>query len=138
MAKKKTVVDETPIAETQVIEADNIGINIDNIVESISNVNTNIETDTKIEEIADKIKEELKPIQEIAEKINEISTAESNFNQSISKNPEMAEQLVKEEIQKAEQIKTELDKIINSTNVKTNKKVISNMTNWWNGMGYDF
>ena len=46
----------------------------------------------------------------------------------------MAEEIIKEEIKKAESLKSEVEKIINST--KSTPK-ISSMTNWWNGMGYD-
>ena len=35
-------------------------------------------------------------------------------------------------------LKSEVEKIIKATDVKSKKNTISNMTNWWNGMGYDF
>ena len=58
-----------------------------------------------------------------------------NFTETITKNPEMAETIISNEIKKAEALKAEVEKIINSTN---SEKKAPNMTNWWNGMGYNF
>lgn len=60
------------------------------------------------------------------------------FNNAIAQNPENAEAIINNELKKAEVLKEEVEKIIKATDAKSKKKTISNMTNWWNGMGYDF
>jgi hypothetical protein len=60
------------------------------------------------------------------------------FNNAIAQNPENAEAIINNELKKAEVLKGEVEKIIKTTDVKSKKNTISNMTNWWNGMGYDF
>jgi hypothetical protein len=44
--------------------------------------------------------------------------------------PEKAEELIHEEIKKAEDLKKKVEKIISKPRM--------NITSWWNGNGYDF
>ena len=137
MAKKKTVVENTPVDETNVVDASEVKIDMEALAESIKNVDTTIPSNEEsLKEIENKIIAELKPIQDLKEKVSEMVGNQEEFNKTISENPENAEAIINNEIKKAEALKTAVEKLITNTKVKTNK--ISNMTNWWNGMGYDF
>jgi phosphotransacetylase len=119
--------------ETNVIDVDDIKPNLEEIVESINEIDITIKDDTNLDEINEKIIEELKPINELKEKLDEI-TSNQELNKALTMDDKVeAEKIIKEEIKKAEKLKTEVEKII-----KTNyKKPIHNVSNWWNGMNFD-
>ena len=137
MAKKKTV-EEPIVNEAEVIETDKVEVNAEAIIESMENVETDIKAEVNIEEVEAKIKEELKPLQEINEQVTELAEKQKEFASTINANPEKTEEIIAEEIKRTEALKAEVEKIIKTTDYKNKKKSISNMTNWWNGMGYDF
>ena len=135
-AKKKSAIEEAPVVDTNVVETDNITINVDAVVEALNNVDTTIERDTEaLETISEKIIEEIKPIQELKEKVNNMVNGQDEFNKQITENPDNAETIINNEIKKAKEVKKELEKIMAQTNAKVTRR--SNVTNWWNGMGYD-
>ena len=139
MAKKKTVVEETPIVEEKVIEATEVNVDVDALSKSIESVDTTLPSNEEaIKEIEEKIQEELKPLQDLQSKVSEMLDGQEAFNDAIVQNPENAETIINNELKKAEVLKSEVEKIIKTTDAKSKKKIISNMTNWWNGMGYDF
>lgn len=139
MAKKKTVVEETPIVEENVIETTEVTVDVEALSESIESVDTTLPSNEEaIKEIEEKIQEELKPLQELKDKVSEMLDGQEAFNNAIAQNPENAEAIINNELKKAEVLKGEVEKIIKATDTKSKKKTISNMTNWWNGMGYDF
>lgn len=137
MAKKKTVTEEMSVDNANVIDSTEITVDVNTLIESINNVDTTITTETEnLKNIEEKIQEELEPIQELKEKVTEMMENQESFNKALTENPENSEVLIENEIKKVEGLKTELEKIITSTN----KKIANNgsVTNWWNGMGYDF
>ena len=139
MAKKKTVVEKTPIVEENVIEATEVKVDVDALSKSIESVDTTLPSNEEaIKEIEEKIQEELKPLQDLQSKVSEMLDGQEAFNDAIAQNPENAEAIINNELKKAEVLKSEVEKIIKATDAKSKKKTISNMTNWWNGMGYDF
>lgn len=139
MAKKKTVVEKTPIVEENVIEATEVKVDVDALSKSIESVDTTLPSNEEaIKEIEEKIQEELKPLQDLQSKVSEMLDGQETFNNAIAQNPENAEAIINNELKKAEVLKSEVEKIIKATDAKSKKKIISNMTNWWNGMGYDF
>lgn len=139
MAKKKTVVEKTPIVEENGIEATEVKVDVDALSKSIESVDTTLPSNEEaIKEIEEKIQEELKPLQDLQSKVSEMLDGQEAFNTAIAQNPENAEAIINNELKKAEVLKSEVEKIIKTTDAKSKKKIISNMTNWWNGMGYDF
>ena len=139
MAKKKTVVEKTPIVEENVIEATEVKVDVDALSKSIESVDTTLPSNEEaIKEIEEKIQEELKPLQGLQSIVSEMLDGQEAFNNAIAQNPENAEAIINNELKKAEVLKSEVEKIIKATDTKSKKKTISNMTNWWNGMGYDF
>ena len=95
------------------------------------------EADRQIAELENKIKETIQPVADLKEKIEEATNSQNDFIESISENSENTEnmeKLINDEIKKAEMLKSEVEKIIKTTN-NSIKNV--NITNWWNGMGYD-
>ena len=139
MAKKKTVVEETPIVEENVIETTDVTVDVEALSESIESVDTTLPSNEEtIKEIEEKIQEELKPLQDLQGKVSEMLDGKEAFNNAIAQDPENAEAIINNELKKAEVLKGEVEKIIKTTDAKLKKKTISNMTNWWNGMGYDF
>ena len=105
------------------------------VEEAIEAVDTELTFDEDlITETAEKIEEELEPIKEISEKWKEIEEAEGKLNEILSSNdPQKAENIIAEELDKAQELKEKIEKIINKPRVSN-----SNVTSWWNGMGYDF
>ena len=139
MAKKKTVVEKAPIVGENVIEATEVNVDVDALSKSIESVDTTLPSNEEaIKEIEEKIQEELKPLQDLQSKVSEMLDGQEAFNDAIAQNPENAESIINNELKKAEVLKSEVEKIIKATDAKSKKKTISNMTNWWNGMGYDF
>ena len=139
MAKKKTTVKEPPTVEENVIEATEVNVDVDALSKSIESVDTTLPSnEDTIKEIEEKIQEELKPLQNLQSKVSEMLDGQEAFNNAIAQNPENAEAIINNELKKAEVLKSEVEKIIKATDTKSEKKTISNMTNWWNGMGYDF
>lgn len=138
MAKKTTKVVAPEVIEneaTEKIEATEVKIDVEKTIESINSVNIEIPSnEDAINELSKSITEAVKPIEEIANTINEISNTSAKLNAEITKDPQKAQVFVENEIKKAEEAKSKIEKIIGET--KTRR--ISNMTNWWNGMGYDF
>ena len=138
MAKKKTVVEETPKVEENVIEATEVNVDVDALSKSIESVDTTLPSNEEaIKEIEEKIQEELKPLQDLQSKVSEMLDGQEAFNDAIAQNPENAEAIINNELKKAEVLKSEVEKIIKTTDAKPKKKIISKMTKWWNGMGYD-
>lgn len=137
MAKKKNLDEITEVAEsTNVIDASEVKIDADALAASIDGVDTSIPSNEEIiKDIEEKIKKEIEPIKVLAEQVNNTTKTQDAFAQAISKNPENAEAIITNEINKAELLKGEIEKIIKSTEKKISKSV--NTTNWWNGMGYD-
>lgn len=132
MAKKKTVTEET--IKEEVIDASNVQIDVDALSESLNEIDTTIPFDkTEIKNLENQIISEVKPLQDIQNKITEITTSQENFSKMVSENPENVNEIISKEIEKVETLKTEVEKIIKTN---TNNKI--NVTNWWNGMGYDF
>ena len=139
MAKKKTIVKEPPTVEENVIQATEVKVDVDALSKSIESVDTTLPSNEEaIKEIEEKIQEELKPLQDLQSKVSEMLDGQEAFNNAIVQNPENAEAIINNELKKAEVLKSEVEKIIKTTDAKSKKKIISNMTNWWNGMGYDF
>lgn len=135
MAKKKsTAAIEKSLEATEVIEVNDIKVDADEIIKSIESVDTTIESDNAIDEIAEKVQEAMQPVQEIEAKVKDIMTQQESFNKTLIENPDNIHDIVMQEIQKAESLKKEVEKIIESTKVE---KPIVSMTSWWNGMGYD-
>jgi hypothetical protein len=132
MAKKKTVVEQP--TTTEVIDTTSTPVNTEAIKEAINNVDTTIKNDFEetVSKIEEQIQDEVKPLQEMKEQVKELTDSEK-LDEVMSNTPEKAEEYIKNEIKKATELKDAVQKIINNTKSKN-----LNMTNWWNGMGYDF
>lgn len=135
MAKKKKVIEDVQLENKEVIDVENIQFNAEKFEEAINEVDVTIESNIDNENIIEEINETLKPIKELNEKFNELTANQEKINECLQNEPEEAKKIIKEEIEKAEKLETEINKIIN-----TNKKKIDNgnITRWWNGMEFDF
>ena len=134
MAKKKNL--DVVADNTNAVEMEEVKVDVDTLAESIENVDTTLpNNEDAIKEIETKINEELEPVKELAKKVNE-ATEQNTFNDAISVNPENAAAIIENEIKKIETLKGEVEKIMKVTDKKIGKQ--PNITNWWNGMGYDF
>ena len=118
---------------TEVQDVSELTPNIDDIEKSLNEVNTEIKIESvenELEKTAEKTIEDLK---ETTSKIEEFEASKADFNKKIQEQPEKAQEIIKEEIKRVEKMKSETEKIINSTK----KKPIIGVTSWWNGMGYN-
>lgn len=138
MAKKSTkkeVVKTVEVVENNEnkIEVENIEKDINKIEEAINNVDLNImsNTDETLANLKVESEEMLKPLGDISAKITVLETTLDEKLATVA--PENVETVIKEEIKKAEELKKDIEKINNKYNPSTSKQ----MTNWWNGMGYD-
>lgn len=137
MAKKSTKTVAPEIVEkkaTETIEATEVKIDVEKTMESINAVDVELPSNEEaIKELTESIVEAIKPVDEIAKAVTEINNVSVKLNAEITKDPQKAQAFIENEIKKAEEAKSKIEKIINETKVNR----MSNMTNWWNGMGYD-
>lgn len=135
MAETKKTTTSTKKANTAAKKATEINEEVVSAVENkIEEVINNVDTDIKLEEVSidETIVEELKPIKEVINNINVLEESKKKFDEEISKNPEDAAKLIKEELAAANAMKAEAEKIIrNVTRVNSQK-----YTHLWNGMNY--
>ena len=117
-----------------IIEVDDIKVDANEIAKSLDAVDTTITSENTIEELTAKIQEEMKPIKEIEDRVKDMLSKQDEINKALNENPNAAASIVMDEIKKAESLKEEVEKIINSTKVE--KPGIA-MTSWWNGMNFD-
>lgn len=138
MAKKKSTVINEKALEVQnndnIIEVDDIKVDANEIAKSLDSVDTTITSENAIEELTTKIQEEMKPIKDIEDKVKDMLNKQDEITKALNENPNAAVSIVMNEIKKAESLKEEVEKIINSTKVE--KPGIA-MTSWWNGMNFD-
>ena len=132
---KKEVVKTVEVVENNEnkIEVENIEKDINKIEEAINNVDLNIMSNTEetLANLKVETEEMLKPLGDISAKINVLETTLDERLATVT--PENVETVIKEEIKKAEELKKDIEKINNKYNPLTSRQ----MTNWWNGMGYD-
>ena len=81
-----------------------------------------------------KIIETAEPSDEVKEQVAEFEKGKEAFNENIAKEPEKAEQIVQEELKRAEALKKKAE-AMRAAMQKENKKTFGNsdFTNWWNG-----
>ena len=81
-----------------------------------------------------KIIETAEPSDEVKEQVAEFEKGKEAFNENIAKEPEKAEQIVQEELKRAEALKKKAE-AMRAALQKENKKTFGNsdFTNWWNG-----
>lgn len=129
-------VEVTPIATeevvTEAVEEEKKDAVEDKVAEEPSEKKA--EEKTKDEKRAEEINEALAPIQELANKVNEITESQKTLEAELSKNSDDAVNLINKEIKKAEQMKQEVEKVLNKP---TTKSSMGHMTTWWNGSGFD-
>ena len=119
------------------IDATDNTASLEDIKNSISEVDVTIESDVEenINAMATQITEMLEPLKKISEDISSINKTEE-FNKILSTStPEEAKAYISNEIKNTEELINKVEKIKNDI---TSKTKINSMTNWWNGMGYDF
>lgn len=135
-AKMNEQVEQIENSPNKIDATDNTA-SLEDIKNSISEVDVTIESDVEenINAMATQITEMLEPLKKISEEISGINKTEE-FNKILSTStPEEAKAYISNEIKNTEELINKVEKIKNNITSKT--KNIS-MTNWWNGMGYDF
>lgn len=135
-AKMNEQVEQIENSPNKIDATDNTA-SLEDIKNSISEVDVTIESDVEenINAMATQITEMLEPLKKISEDISNINKTEE-FNKILSTStPEEAKAYISNEIKNTEELINKVEKIKDDITSKT--KIIS-MTNWWNGMGYDF
>ena len=135
-AKMNEQVEQIENSPNKIDATDNTA-SLEDIKNSISEVDVTIESDVEenINAMATQITEMLEPLNKISEDISSINKTEE-FNKILSTStPEEAKAYISNEIKNTEELINKVEKIKDDITSKT--KIIS-MTNWWNGMGYDF
>lgn len=135
-AKMNEQVEQIENSPNKIDATDNTA-SLEDIKNSISEVDVTIESDVEenINAMATQITEMLEPLKKISEDISSINKTEE-FNKILSTStPEEAKAYISNEIKNTEELINKVEKIKNDI---TSKTKINSMTNWWNGMGYDF
>lgn len=135
-AKMNEQVEQIENSPNKIDATDNTA-SLEDIKNSISEVDVTIESDVEenINAMATQITEMLEPLKKISEDISSINKTEE-FNKILSTStPEVAKAYISNEIKNTEELINKVEKIKNDI---TSKTKINSMTNWWNGMGYDF
>ena len=135
-AKMNEQVEQIENSPNKIDATDNTA-SLEDIKNSISEVDLNIESDVEenINAMATQITEMLEPLKKISEDISSINKTEE-FNKILSTStPEEAKAYISNEIKNTEELINKVEKIKDDI---TSKTKINSMTNWWNGMGYDF
>jgi len=129
--KSKVQLDEKlDIVENSVSEQENVDEpSLNEIEETIKQLDLTVEIPDEEEETPN-----LEDIEQVVEQIEKIDESEKEFNEKFNEvqTNEEAEKLIKTEIEKTEQIKEDVQKIIK----KFPKRNIT--TNSWNGMYYGY
>lgn len=139
--KVENIVVDTPTVDenTNVVESTEVSLDPEQIKENLESVDTEIkDDDSSLEGIQKNMEEALKPLNDIVDSVSEIGTDYETINKEINKNPNddaKAQELIENEIKKVESLKKKVETKINSIDNMSNSR---HMTNWWNGMGYDF
>ena len=119
------------------VNVDELNITTDDVVKSLEDVNLEIESklEENINNIINEATKELTPIKEITEEIANLGTQNEELNKKLaSSSIEEITEFVNDEIKKAEELQSKLEKINEKPKTITG---FSSVTNWWNGMGYD-
>lgn len=135
-AKMNEQVEQIENSPNKIDATDNTA-SLEDIKNSINEVDVTIESDVEenINAMATQITEMLEPLKKISEDISSINKTEE-FNKILSTStPEEAKAYISNEIKNTEELINKVEKIKNDI---TSKTKINSMTNWWNGMGYDF
>lgn len=135
-AKMNEQVEQIENSPNKIDATDNTA-SLEDIKNSISEVDVTIESDVEenINAMATQITEMLEPLKKISEDISSINKTEE-FNKILSTStPEEAKAYISNEIKNTEELINKVEKIKDDI---TSKTKINSMTNWWNGMGYDF
>ena len=120
------------------VNVDELNITTDDVVKSLEDVSLEIESqlEENINNIINEATKELTPIKEITEEIANLGAQNEELNKKLaSSSIEEITEFVNDEIKKAEEIQSKLEKINEKPKTITG---FSSVTNWWNGMGYDF
>lgn len=139
--KVENIVVDTPTVDenTNVVESTEVSLDPEQIKENLESVDTEIkDDDSSLEGIQKNMEEALKPLNDIVDSVSEIGTDYETINKEINKNPNddaKAQELIENEIKKVESLKKKVESKIKSIDTMGNSR---HMTNWWNGMGYDF
>lgn len=139
--KVENIVVDTPTVDenTNVVESTEVSLDPEQIKENLESVDTEIkDDDSSLEGIQKNMEEALKPLNDIVDSVSEIGTDYETINKEINKNPNddaKAQELIENEIKKVESLKKKVESKIKSIDTMENSR---HMTNWWNGMGYDF
>lgn len=117
------------------IESTAINADIGVVIDSVKSVDVELKSDSeeKIQEMAEKFSEALDPIKKISEKVSQITDMES-LDEKINKAaPNEMQAIIQQEIENTKELIKKVEEIKNNS-----KTHFTSVTNWWNGMGYDF
>ena len=87
--------------------------------------------DINFDDEVKKILETAEPSEEVKQQVEEFETGKEEFNKKIAEKPEKAEEVVKAEIKRIENIKKKAEAL--RANIQKQKLGNEGFTNWWNG-----
>ena len=152
--KVSTVAESTPVktetvapAEINTVTAkveekkpapiDEIKIDTMEVLKNLEKVSTEIPSHNGIEEVVKNIGEVLHPIEDFKARMEEIKKQTNELTKKIADEPEKAVDYVKEQIDKANILKGDIQKELDKINKTAPKKKYS-FTEFWNGVRYDY
>ena len=121
--KEEDVVNLIPEDEKAEFEADR------KLAEKLENPE-NVDLDKEVRELFEKAE----PSEEVKQQVREFEAGKEEFNKKLEKEPEKAEEIIKNELNRIEELKKRTEAMRNALRDE-NKRSIANegFTNWWNG-----
>lgn len=116
---------------------DEVKIDTQEVLKNLEKVSTEIPSNNGIEEVVKNIGEVLQPIEDFKARMEEIKKQTNELTKKIADEPEKAVDYVKEQIDKANILKGDIQKELNKIKETAPKKKYS-FTEFWNGVRYDY
>lgn len=115
------------------MESTKINTSVEAMIDSINSVDVELKSDSeeRIQEMVEEFSNALEPIRNISSEISSLTNT-GNFNEKVSNaNPHELESIIQKEIDNTKELIKKVEEI-------KRKNTTTSVTNWWNGMGYDF
>lgn len=125
------------VEDKKPVPIDEIKIDTQEVLNNLEKVSTEIPSNNGIEEVVKNIGEVLHPIEDFKARMEEIKKQTNELTKKIADEPEKAVDYVKEQIDKANILKGDIQKELDKINKTAPKKKYS-FTEFWNGVRYDY
>jgi protein-arginine kinase len=133
MAKKTKKTEEIVETVNPVLTEEGV-ITPEETLEIVKEIETGKSEEEIINDLETKVKEVLGPIEELEAEVDKLIKSNEEIDNIILSDPSVATEKLTNDLNKASELASEIKKEIKKVKPQTRTSI----TNWWNGMGYDF